>query len=298
MATIELYRAFDFRTAQDWEWTITEAIQNRITIEGGGNKQTFSGSFSYLGIDRVAGTVTGTSFFQNNAEVYRVSDAQLDAGRIAQFARNELDTQQTYAYVLSGADTVIGSAGNDFLNGYGGIDTAVYRGTAASYTLRGSDSSFAVTGAAGSDTLINVERLAFTDKHIAIDVGANDNGGTIYRLYEAALDRTPDAMGLGFWMNRLDKGASVVDIAAGFIASTEYATLYSGVTSNTALVTKYYTNILERTPDAGGLAFWAGQLDSGRASTAQVLEAISDSAENIAAVAPLIANGFEYVPYG
>jgi hypothetical protein len=298
MATIELYRAFDFRTAQDWEWTITEAIQNRITIEGAGNKQTFSGSFLYLGIDRVAGTVTGTSFFQNNAEVYRVSDAQLDAGRIAQFARNELDTQQTYAYVLSGADTVIGSAGNDFLNGYGGIDTAVYRGTAASYTLRGSDSSFAVTGAAGSDTLINVERLAFTDKHIAIDVGANDNGGTIYRLYEAALDRTPDAMGLGFWMNRLDKGASVVDIAAGFIASGEYATLYSGVTSNTALVTKYYTNILERTPDAGGLAFWAGQLDSGRASTAQVLEAISDSAENIAAVAPLIANGFEYVPYG
>ena len=298
MATIELYRAFDFRTAQDWEWTITGAIQNRITIEGAGNKQTFSGSFSYLGIDRVAGTVTGTSFFQNNAEVYRVSDAQLDAGRIAQFARNELDTQQTYAYVLSGADTVIGSAGNDFLNGYGGIDTAVYRGTAASYTLRGSDSSFAVTGAAGSDTLINVERLAFTDKHIAIDVGANDNGGTIYRLYEAALDRTPDAMGLGFWMNRLDKGASVVDIAAGFIASTEYATLYSGVTSNTALVTKYYTNILERTPDAGGLAFWAGQLDSGRASTAQVLEAISDSAENITAVAPLIANGFEYVPYG
>ena len=70
------------------------------------------------------------------------------------------------------------------------------------------------------------------------------------------------------------------------------------MTSNTALVTKYYTNILERTPDAGGLAFWAGQLDSGRASTAQVLEAISDSPENIAAVAPLIANGFEYVPYG
>ncbi|RYE67641.1 MAG: hypothetical protein EOO79_04855, partial [Oxalobacteraceae bacterium] len=97
MATIELYRAFDFRTAQDWEWTITEAIQNRITIEGGGRKQTFNGTFSYLGIDRVAGTVTGTSYFQNNVEVYRVSDAQLDAGQIAQFARNELDTQLTYA---------------------------------------------------------------------------------------------------------------------------------------------------------------------------------------------------------
>ena len=59
-----------------------------------------------------------------------------------------------------------------------------------------------------------------------------------------------------------------------------------------------YTNILERAPDAGGLAYWSGLLDSGKATTAQVLDAISDSPENIAAVAPLIANGFEYVPYG
>ena len=298
MATIELYRAFDFRTAQDWEWTITEATQNRIGIEGAGVKQTFSGEFRYLGIDRVAGTVTGTSFFQNDVEVYRVSNAQLDAGRIAQFANNELDTQQTYAYVLSGADTIVGSAGNDFINGYGGIDSAIYAGTAASYTLRGSDSSFAVTGAAGSDTLVNVERLKFADKSIAIDVGANDNGGTIYRLYEAALDRAPDLVGLGFWMDRLDDGANIVDIAADFIRSAEYTTMYGSVTSNTELVTKYYTNILDRAPDAGGLAYWSGLLDSGKATTAQVLEAISDSTENIGAVAPLIANGFEYVPYG
>lgn len=298
MATIQLYRAFDFRTAQDWDWTVTEAVQNSLTIEGAGAKQTFSGAFTYIGIDRVAGTVTGTSYFENNVEVYRVSDAQLDAGRIAQFARGELDTQQTYAYVLSGADTITGSAGNDFINGYGGVDTAVYAGNAAGYTIRGADSTFSVTGAAGSDTLLNVERLSFADKHIAIDVGANDNGGAVYRLYEAALDRTPDAAGLGFWMDRLDDGAGVVDIAAGFIGTAEYKALYGAVTGNTELVTKYYTNILDRAPDAGGLAYWAGLLDSGRATTAQVLEAISDSTENIAAVAPLIANGFEYVPYG
>ena len=298
MATIQLYRAFDFRTAQDWDWTVTEAVQNSLTIEGAGAKQTFSGAFTYIGIDRVAGTVTGTSYFENNVEVYRVSGAQLDAGRVAQFARGELDTQQTYAYVLSGADTITGSAGNDFINGYGGVDTAVHAGNAAGYTVRGADSTFSVTGAAGSDTLLNVERLSFADKHIAIDVGANDNGGAVYRLYEAALDRTPDAAGLGFWMDRLDNGAGVVDIAAGFIGTAEYKALYGAVTGNTELVTKYYTNILDRAPDAGGLAYWAGLLDSGRATTAQVLEAISDSTENIAAVAPLIANGFEYVPYG
>lgn len=298
MATIQLYRAFDFRTAQDWDWTVTEAVSNSLTIEGAGAKQTFSGAFTYIGLDRVAGTVTGTSYFENNVEVYRVSGAQLDAGRIAQFAQGELDTQQTYAYVLSGTDTIIGSAGNDFINGYGGVDTGVYAGNAANYTIRGADSTFSVTGAAGSDTLLNVERLSFADKHIAIDVGANDNGGAVYRLYEAALDRTPDAAGLGFWMDRLDDGAGVVDIAAGFIGTAEYKALYGAVTGNTELVSKYYTNILDRAPDAGGLAYWAGLLDSGRATTAQVLEAISDSTENIAAVAPLIANGFEYVPYG
>lgn len=298
MATIELYRAFDFRTAQDWDWTITEAIQNRITIEGGGFKQTFSGDFRYLGIDRVAGTVDGTSFFQNNVEVYRVSDAQLDATSIAQFARNELDTQQTYAYVLAGADTLIGSSGNDFINGYGGIDTAVYSGNAASYTIRGGDSAFAVSGAAGSDTLVNVERLAFADKHIALDVGADAIGGSVYRLYEAAFDRAPDTPGLGFWMARMDDGASLADVAAGFMGSQEYAAQYGAVTGNAELVTKFYANILDRAPDAAGFAFWVGQLDNQRATTAQVLAGISASAEHIDAVAPLIANGFEFVPYG
>ena len=298
MATIQLYRAFDFRTAQDWDWTITEAIQNRITIEGSGFKQTFSGDFRYLGIDRVAGTVDGTSFFQNNVEVYRVSGAQLDAGRIAQFASNQLDTQQTYAYVLAGADTIIGSAGNDFIDGYGGIDTALYSGSAASYTIRGANGAHVVTGASGTDTLQNVERLKFSDKSIALDVGADGNGGAIYRLYEAALDRTPDAAGLGYWIGVRDAGASLADIAAGFIGGAEYQALYGGVTSNTELVTRYYNNILDRTPDPAGLAYWIELLDGQRATAAQVLDGISASAENIAAVAPLIANGFEYVPYG
>ena len=70
------------------------------------------------------------------------------------------------------------------------------------------------------------------------------------------------------------------------------------MTSNTELVTRYYNNILDRTPDPAGLAYWIELLDGQRATAAQVLDGISASAENIAAVAPLIANGFEYVPYG
>lgn len=328
MANVQLFQAFDFSSDQDWDWEVTESSASRITIANAGYKQTFTGTFNFTAAGDVTGTVNSSAFFFNNVEVYRVEGMAHDAARIAEFALTEGDTQQTYAFVLSGADTVRGSAGADVLMGYAGadtlvggagndrlnggagndtlfgdagIDTAVYRGNFANYTIGTSALGHSVTdktGAEGIDTLSGVERLAFADKSIALDVGADDVGGTIYRLYQAAFDRTPDAVGVGFWMKRMEDGANLVDIAQGFIDSTEYVAKYGANPTNADLVTKYYANILGRAPDQGGFDYWVGLLDSKRATTAQVLEAISDSKENFDGVAPVIANGFEYVPYG
>jgi hypothetical protein len=59
------------------------------------------------------------------------------------------------------------------------------------------------------------------------------------------------------------------------------------------LVTKLYNNVLARTPDAGGLAFWQDKLNTGW-STADVLGFFSTSSENVTNVTPLIANGIQY----
>lgn len=50
-------------------------------------------------------------------------------------------------------------------------------------------------------------------------------------------------------------------LVESFSASAESAVLYSG--DNTAFVTAIYRNLLNRAPDQAGLAFWAGQIDSG-----------------------------------
>ena len=190
--------------------------------------------------------------------------------------------------LLGGAHTVDGGAG---------IDTVRLSIARADATVQRSGNAVTITDKAGTvDQLSGVERIVFSDATVALDV--DGNAGQVYRIYQAAFNRTPDKPGLGYWINAMDHGATFASVAQGFLDSSEYHKAYDGVTSNRALVTKYYENILHRTPDAGGLDFWAGVLDSKAAGTADVLASISDSAENKAGLIGVIGNGFEYTPYG
>lgn len=327
MATIKLSQAFDFNSNQDWDWEITNSSATGITIENGGYKQTFTGSFN-LTASGLTGTTTGTAFYLNNALVYEVSGMSHDATRLATFVETEGDTQQTYAFVLSGNDTITGSAGNDGLLGYAGddsidggagndrliggagndkldggagVDVAAYSGARANYTITRDASGVSVTdksGANGSDKLVNVERLVFGDKTVALDVDAASVGGQAYRLYKAAFARTPDEAGVGYWLSQMDKGMTLLQVAQLFINDTEYQSKYGASLSNRELIGKYYENILGRAPEKAGWDYWTDVLDQKQASVAQVLANISESGENISGTAAVIAAGFEFTPYG
>jgi hypothetical protein len=193
--------------------------------------------------------------------------------------------------LLGGAHTVDGGAGVDT------VRLSLTRADATVQRIGTTGSSYTVTDKAGTaQQLTGVERIAFSDATVALDV--DGNAGQVYRIYQAAFNRTPDKPGLGYWINAMDHGQSFQTVAQGFLDSDEYHKAYDGVKSNRELVTKYYENILHRTPDAGGLDFWAGVLDSKSAGTADVLAAISDSGENKAGLIGVIGNGFEYTPYG
>jgi len=156
---------------------------------------------------------------------------------------------------------------------------------ATTCTVNGSDVS-------GSDSLIEIERLKFTDSMLALDISGGP--GEVYRLYQAALDRTPDTAGLGFWINAVDKGASLIaDVARGFIYSPEFTARYGANPSNADFITALYNNVLHRPFDQGGYLFWVNSLDSG-ADRGAVLYGFSESIENQANIAPLIANGIAY----
>jgi hypothetical protein len=70
--------------------------------------------------------------------------------------------------------------------------------------------------------------------------------------------------------------------------------LYGANPTNTQFVSLLYVNALHRAADAGGLGYWVNQLATGLQTRTQVLSTFSESAENKAAVAPLIAGGIVY----
>ena len=188
-------------------------------------------------------------------------------------------------------DSLTGAGGNDTLDGGAGVDTAVYSGKRADYTVTRGDNGWTISSTAeGTDSLANVERLAFSDAKLAIDTAGN--GGMAYRLYQAAFNRTPDHSGLGYQMQALDNGLSLSQVAANFIASPEFQQTY-GALNNTQFVTQLYQNVLHRAPDEGGLAYHVGNLAGGMAR-ANVLMGFSESPENQAALIGAIGNGMLY----
>ena len=200
---------------------------------------------------------------------------------------------------LAGNDNLRGLAGNDYLDGGDGLDIAMYASPRTQYAAHKLfNDDIQITGPEGTDTLHNVERAAFSDLNLGFDV--DGIGGTAYRLYKAAFDRTPDAGGLGFWMYYLDRGFNLVDAANNFLNSDEFRAMYGVNPTNNEFVRLLYQHVMHRDPDAEGYKFWNDAMTNvGGAyghewTKGEVLTLFADSGENKALVVGVIQDGFEY----
>ena len=197
--------------------------------------------------------------------------------------------------ILSGGkdkDLLTGGAGDDTLDGGEGMDVASFSGSRSSYTLTQAGSSWSISSAAeGTDVLLNIERLQFSDRTVALDISGN--AGQAYRVYQAAFNRTPDNDGLKFWIGQMDSGASLSSVAAGFVGSAEFQTLYGANPTNEQFITKLYSNVLHRAPDQGGFDFWLAALNSNNVDRVTTLAQFSESPENQTGVIGVIQNGID-----
>ena len=193
-----------------------------------------------------------------------------------------------------GNDTFNAGLGNDIINGGAGLDTATYSGNRASYTLNASGASLTVAGGTdGSDTLSDVERIIFSDTALAFDF--RGSAGQAYRLYQAALHRTPDKAGLSDWIRGMDGGMTLRQVAQAFISSAEFQGLYGAHPTDEAFITLLYQNVLNRAPDDGGKAYWLDEL--GRGLTREMaLIGFSESEEYQLALMGVMQGGIEYGP--
>jgi hypothetical protein len=193
-------------------------------------------------------------------------------------------------------DTLSGDTANNALVGLGGLDTAVYGGARAGYTVERSTNGFTVSsGADGLDSLLGVERIKFGDASLALDI--DGTGGQAYRLYSAVLGRAPDLAGLGFWMSKMDGSVTLRTAGEHFLSSKEFADVYGTNLTTAQFVDRLYQNVLHRPLDDKGYEFWVKAIDERGAERVDVLVAFSESAENKDQVIDTIGNGFAYVPW-
>lgn len=203
---------------------------------------------------------------------------------------------------LGGKDRLAGGAGNDALDGGTGIDTAVFSGPRANYGAGPLGAGWSVvdtSGADGTDTLTGIERLAFADRQVAIDI--NGNAGQVARILGAVfgVSYLQNAQYVGIGLSLLDGGMSVADLVLAAISTTQFNEL-AGSRSNTDFVRFVYRNVVGVNPSAGDLAAYVALLDSGQ-QTQQSLALLACGHELNAQhinLTGLASTGIEFMPVG
>jgi methionine-rich copper-binding protein CopC len=110
----------------------------------------------------------------------------------------------------------------------------------------------------------------------------------ISRLYFAAFGRPPDVSGLNFFVTGVRAGVTTQQIAADFVRSAEFISLYGPNLTNSGFMDLLYKNVLGRPADAAGKAFWVARLQVDKLSRATVLNSFSNSEEFIQKKTPEI----------
>jgi hypothetical protein len=230
-----------------------------------------------------------------------------------------------------GNDSFRGLEGSDSLDGGDGIDTAIFEKSRSAYKteklIQDNTTLWKVTDLATGDVdeLRNIEKLEFAKASVAgyqnlvqteVNLDVTGTPAVTYRLYKAAFARDPDLGGLGYWISALEqylnpnlspeKNPFLLDVAKTFVESKEFKDKYGADVDNATYIRNLYKNALGRDPlipdpvtgktDAG-YTYWVGVLDAKAASRSDLFVYFSESTENKAAVAPIIATGVEYVPW-
>ena len=112
---------------------------------------------------------------------------------------------------------------------------------------------------------------------------------SVIREYQGAFGTVPDQLGQAYWVHQFGvNGVPLSDISTIFANSASSAPFTAALTplrQPTQLsVTAMYQNVLQRAPDAAGLAFWIGTGDT----AAQLLQFFTQSGEAINLFAPHI----------
>ncbi len=113
-------------------------------------------------------------------------------------------------------------------------------------------------------------------------VGVGGKDGQLVRIYSAMLGRLPDDLGFAYWTEMMDNGVHLSDLVTYFGTSDEFANTYGDrllEDTNEEWIEFVYGEILDRSSDEEGKAYYLGLLDSGEATREEIVVFFAESEE-------------------
>jgi len=182
-----------------------------------------------------------------------------------------IDPGTGHDVVLAGAgdDTIIGGQGINQIDGGEGTDKVEYKLNFRDSHVKIMDNDTIQVGKTNSDSLLNVETIAFYD--IAFDAKKLLIEDDVAKLYVAYFGRAADPEGMKYWTNKVqtevangrDYEESLFEVTSAYANSAEAEKIYPGINTGSLntneisnFVTNVYKNLFNREPDQAGLDYW------------------------------------------
>jgi len=290
----------------DVDWfrvSLKAGQQYRFEIEAGSVNGLFDPQLSVHGPsgELVIRATTGQGFQSKHVEFmptvagdyFLAASGQTLVGSY-RIGTSNLTTGQADPIAIAGTqgdDALYSTSSNDSIDGGTGVDTVNYSASRSGATIARTATGYTVTQTGETDTLVNVEKLRFSDKTVNLTVRASASNlaaadlKLLQELYVAFFNRVPDADGLDYWIGEFRAGRTITQIADAFYsAGVQYSSLtgFSAGMTNDDFVNVVYRNVLGRQggADAEGLAYWSNALATGQESKGSLVTSILGSAHS------------------
>jgi hypothetical protein len=197
----------------------------------------------------------------------------------------------TLVATTSANDTITGVSGNDVVS-YSGASTDYTITSPAANTLQVMDSYQA--GRDGTDTLIKVDRLKFTDTSVAFDLGTYQSAGETAEILGAGFGKSAVSnasymgQGIKLFDDPNNNMSSVAALVVGLINAP----------SHSAFVQTVWNNVVGSPIDPTDLHNFTQMLDNGTYSEASLLVLAATVQANLdhIGLVGLAAHGIDYTP--
>ena len=203
----------------------------------------------------------------------------------------------------SGADVIVGNSlnnvitggsGGDTIDGGSGIDQAVYTENFTEVSLVKSGTVWNITSGADKDTLSNIERLKFNDKHIALDL--DGNAGNTIKLLGLLLgkDQATNKTYVGAGIKLLDDGMTYEQLMQAALD-----VVLGANASSLSVVTMIWENLIGPPTPADNISQYSALIDNGTYTSAGLAIVAADHSLNTTAIdlVGLASTGVEFDLY-